>query len=263
MSKPVIKGWFSSSRYFQNPNRTPVNFSQHTSQFKPVSTSTSYSIVNEPPVYDQGVYGSCVANAVCGALSIVQSVEGNTPTLLSRMFLYYLSRLRYGTPQEDCGSDSGTMIDQVMEFGVCRESTWDYTAQNFPLNPSMESYTEAFSNRPTAWLRIDASGSQLLDQIESAVRSNHPVIFGTPVDDAIMTYQKGQILSTPSGNIIGGHEMVVVGVDYSSGSRAWKIRNSWGSEYGDEGHLLINDSWMSWNQVEGLNILTNIPAFIF
>lgn len=225
-----------------------------------------YDIPNQPSAYDQLDEGSCVLNSTVGAMSIILGVEKLAVTMLSRNFLYWLCRLAMGTTTTDSGTYSHLAVDRVGKIGVCSESTWGYGDATMYLEPSLQSYNEASDNKATAWFQVDSPNATVdrLTQLEAAVRSNHPVIFGTPVDATIQNYQPGQILTVPDANaLIGGHEMVVTGVHYVAGQRVWVWRNSWGTSYGNSGYLMVDDAWMSWAQLQDIWLMTRMSGLLF
>jgi len=230
---------------------------------------TDYDIPNEPPAYDQGDMGSCVLNSSTGALNIVLAVEAQATQMLSRLFLYYLCREAMGTVGQDSGTYTHLAVDRIGKIGVCQETFWQYLDANLYVAPPPECFPAASDNKATAWFNITdptpgSSQPTRLDQIETAIRSDHPVIFGTPCDAAIQAYIAGQILGIPNTNaLIGGHSMCVTGVHYIDGARVWRIRNSWSTSYGDNGHLLISDAWMGWVSLTDLWLLTRMDGLMY
>jgi hypothetical protein len=249
------------------PFRTKMNAFKAAAAPK-AQSGTDYDIPNEPPAYDQGDIGSCVLNATCGALNTVLAVEGQTTAMLSRLFLYWLCRYAMGTLDQDSGTYTHLAVDRVGKIGVPNESLWAYQDSNLYLAPPPECYPEASDNKAAAWYQImdpvAAGDPARLDQLETSIRSNHPAIFGTPVSSAIQAYQAGQVLTIPNLNdLIGGHAMCVTGIRYINGARCWRIRNSWSTAYGDDGHLLIDDAYMSWVQLNDIWVLTRMDALLF
>ena len=232
---------------------------------------TDYDIPHEPPCFDQEQEGSCVLNGTTGAASILLGVEQQTIVNLSRNFAYWLCRETMGTLDQDSGTYVHLAAALLGTVGAPREATWPYDnngQSTMYVAPTPDCYTEASDNKISAWFSIpgqDVQGSpSRLDQIEAAIRSNHPVVFGTALDNSIMTYQTGQVLSIPNVNaLIGGHCMVVTGVHYISGIRVWRIRNSWSPSYGDNGHLLISDAFMNWSETTDLWVLTRMDPVLF
>jgi hypothetical protein len=228
-----------------------------------------YDIPHQPPAYDQLGIGSCVLNSVVGAMSIVLSVEHQAIVMLSRLWLYFLCSDYMGTLNDDKGTYPWLAVDRVGKIGCCRESTWPYGPADFMVKeqrvrPKPACYTEASDNKATAWFRIDASGAARLNQMEASIRSDHPIIFGTPCASDIRRYQAGEVMSTPDMNdIIGRHAMVFTGVRYLAGRRVWVVRNSWGFDYGDNGYLLLDDAWASWAALEDLWLLTRMDSLMF
>ena len=248
------------------PAPVPFEGAMHAFKATPKAQDGNNYDIPPQPIYDQGDEGSCVLNATIGAMSIVLGVEKLATVMLSRNFLYWLCRLSMGTTTQDSGTYSHLAVDRVGSIGVCQESTWAYGDDTMYVPPSLQAYSEASDNKATSWFQVDSPGATVprLTQIEAAIRSDHPVIFGTPCSSAIQQYQPGQILGIPDpNNIIGGHEMAVTGVHYIDGARAWVIRNSWGTSFGNGGYLYINDAWMDYAQLSDIWLMTRMSALLF
>lgn len=265
----MLKGWLQDPTDVQYKPFTPVHPLFTSKCTAKASSGNDYDIPHEPPTYDQLDIGSCVLNATVGAMSMVLSVEHQSIVMLSRLFLYFLCRDFMGTLDEDTGTYTHLAVDRVGKIGCCRESTWPYSDQDFMVNgravrPRPECFPEASDNKATAWFRIDSSAAQRLAEMEAAIRSDHPIIFGSPCSSAIRTYSAGDVLGIPDlSDIIGGHSMVFTGVRYIDGQRCWVVRNSWSEAYGDRGHLLIDDAWASWPALSDLWVLTRMDPLLF
>lgn len=239
-------------------------FSSALNAFSAVARSPTgdYDIPTHLAAYDQGGFGSCVANAATGVINIVLELSGNLTAMLARMFLYNLCREAMGTLDQDSGTFLFLAAERVGKIGICLEETFPYDMESMWGGIPPECYPEASDNKATAWFDIQGTGSDRLDQLDVAVRSNHPVMFGTTVGPAIQNYRAGQVISIP-GTSIGGHAMVVTGIRYIAGRRCWRIRNSWGTAYGDRGHLLVDDAYMGWVQTRDLHLLTRMDPLLF
>jgi C1A family cysteine protease len=272
----ATKGWLPDKTMpskIKNRLDPVVSFSTVEKVFKSKASSaaqdgTDYDIPNQPAVYDQGDMGSCVLNSTCGAANIVLAVEGLSTTMLSRLFLYWQCRLQMGTTTQDSGTYTHLAVDRVGNIGVCEESIWPYADSNLTNSPTPDTYPEASDNKFTAWFNIDAlapdGGTDRLTQMETAIRSNHPVIYGSPVSSAIQNYQPGQILTIPdSSDIIGGHSTCFTGVHYVDGARVWVVRNSWGAAWGNSGYFLMDDAWAGWTELDDLWVMTRMDPLMF
>ncbi len=72
-------------------------------------------------------------------------------------------------------------------------------------------------------------------------RRGQTVYFSTNLDQAFRDYTAGEVWSY-SGPKIGSHAMCIVGYDDSRD--AFRVRNSWGGDWGDDGHL-----WMAYDSL--------------
>lgn len=190
------------------------------------------------PVENQGDIGSCVGNAVVGALELIEKRDGHPYVELSRMFIYYNSRLMH----EDQNNDSGTYIRLAMgtlsSLGTCAESKWPYNTSKYNVRPTWGSYREAFAHKITSYYKIFGTGEQRIEQIKHALRSSHPVVFGMLVDEAYLYVQRNGVVSMPNKKeFVGGHAQLIVGFD--DVKKVFIVRNSWGEEWGDKGYAYV------------------------
>lgn len=263
MSMMTLSGWLPDPEELpEGYKRRPLTPVLTTFSAKAVSSVGDYDIPTKLPAYDQEKWGACVLNAATGLVNIILELEGQQTAMLSRMFLYRLCRNVMGTADQDSGTWPYLAVDRIGKIGVCLEETFRYTDMNMWGGIPPECYPEASDNKATAWFDIQGTGKDRLEQLDVAIRANHPVMFGTPVGAAIQSYKAGQVLSIPD-TIIGGHAMVVVGVRWINGRRVWVLRNSWGIHYGDHGHLLVDDAYMGWEQTSDLHMLTRMDPLLF
>lgn len=190
-----------------------------------------------PTVFDQGELGSCTANALGGCVEFL--VKNFIP---SRLFIYYNERMEQGTINEDSGSTITTGIDTLKKFGVCAETEWNYNIQNFKEKPSDQCYNDAKKDLVQVALNI-----QTLDEIKHCLYNGYPVAFAFQVFEY---FQSGDmalsgILKMPQPNEkhLGGHAVLAVGYDDSK--KMIKVRNSWGSDWGDNGYFYMPYDYIS------------------
>ena len=188
------------------------------------------------PVENQEDIGSCVANAVVGALEFLElkSMRGMARLWtrykdLSRLFVYYNARQADGDVEEDNGTTIRTAVKTVAQFGVCPEKTWPYVTRNWPLRPLDQAYKQAKSYLIKDYHRASAGY-----EIKQALALDFPVPFGTTLFPAFEDVGSDGKVPMPSGSPIGGHAMLIVG--YDTGKQVYIVRNSWGTEWGDKGY---------------------------
>lgn len=207
------------------------------------------------PISDQGERGTCAANAWMDALEILMGVENPRNVVqLSRLFVYWTARTLTGLQNEDRGVYLRAVAHQLHAIGVVEERYMPYrdSLDAVLAAPTLDLYTMASNNRIDSFYRIDSQGTAKLDEIELAVRANHPVISAAPVSREFVDYRGGGHVFGPPALSDGMHAMIIVGVRHVGGRRHFLRRNSWGKAWGDQGHawcdqdyvLLDEDVWV-------------------
>jgi C1A family cysteine protease len=169
----------------------------------------------------------------------------------SRLFLYKATRnLLQWT------GDTGAFLRSTMAamalFGVPPEKYWLYIVPNFDMEPSAFLYSFAQSYQALQYCRLDPSGTPqdvLLKRIKCCIAAGIPPMFGFTVFSSIRQAgaNEGKIpFPCPGEKILGGHAIVAVGYNDTLKIKndicgfetkgALLIRNSWGTEWGDDGY---------------------------
>lgn len=207
------------------------------------------------PISDQGERGTCAANAWMDALEILMGLESPAQVVqLSRIFAYWVGRVLTGDEGEDEGAYLRAVAHQLRKIGVVEEQYLAYrdTLEAVLTPPPLDLYTMASNNRIGSFYRIESEEERKLDDIELAIRANHPVVSAAPVSKEFLDYRGGgHVFGAPSEND-GLHAMIILGVRRVNGRRQFLRRNSWGKRWGDDGHawcdqdfvLLDNDVWV-------------------
>ena len=237
-----------------------------------LAIGVSYAIPIMPPVYNQQDVGCCQWMACTGCIHVKTGVH------LSALCGYYFDRCWQGQPTVDCGSDSQNAIFITQTVGVCQDALMPFVdaildSSGKPLAPPFpDGLRDAADHKlPNSnWL-----GCETPLDVESAIKSGDgrtSVMYDSEVSADIWSYQPGKVLGAPDmNNIVGGHATVVVGVLYSwadtanypdifgvnpprpvmadgtpyqDGTRLWIVRNSWGADWGYNGHLLCPDGFL-------------------
>lgn len=191
------------------------------------------------PVEDQGHLGSCVGNAVVSALEMLQIRDGSFHTDLSRLFIYYNSRLMHQDQDKDAGTFIRLAMGTLSSLGTCSENKWPYDVSKVFVRPSWGSYREAYANKISSYYRIYGFGEDRIEQIKHALQSKHPVVFGMLVDDDYSNVGRDGMVSMPKQNRgnTGGHAQLIVG--FNDSTKRFIVRNSWGRYWGDNGYAYV------------------------
>ncbi len=192
------------------------------------------------PVEDQGETMSCAANAVAGAYEylVKRHLEEDEAYDVSRMFIYYNGRAIDGCEDQDDGSVIGSLIESLKQKGACSEETWPFDKEAVNEPPSDEAYEEAaqFLIEDTALVGTST------EEWKQALADGYPIIFGISLFESFDKHRKPGVVPMPSPRESsreshGGHAMLAVG--YSDQNRVFIVRNSWGTEWGDQGYCYI------------------------
>ena len=191
-----------------------------------------------PPVYDQGQLGSCTANAIAGALEFdadKESISGYaTP---SRLFIYYNERVMENTVSSDSGAQIRDGIKSVGAQGACPETEWPYDIAKFTDQPTQQCYTDAKELRAVAYQRVARS----LQQMQGCLAAGYPFVFGFTVYESFESQEVAHSgvapMPAPNEQVLGGHAVVAVG--YDNASQRFRVRNSWGTGWGQAGYFTM------------------------
>lgn len=203
-------------------------------------------------VEDQKQHGSCLANAICSALEIYAKRAGK-PRDYSRMYTYWWIRALSKLHGQDSGGFPRDMVKAVSKFGACDESLYPYDAGNLFKVPSEEAIIQGIGNGDWMYERIPVPGmydgvpqfTATNIAIKTQLAAGIPVLLTLDLDsdftpsatgktwresDWHKTYKPGL---TPKG----GHETLIVGYDDRHVVKRFKVLNSWGAQWGDQGYF--------------------------
>ncbi|RYG10014.1 MAG: hypothetical protein EON96_17385, partial [Caulobacteraceae bacterium] len=125
--------------------------------------------------------------------------------------------------------------------GAAPLSAMPYTGSPF-VAPSAAARQAAGDFRIDTFRTVDLRNR---DELKSQLNAGYPIIFAAVVDYRFQTWSGAQTLGGASGPVLGRHAMVVVGYDDMRG--AYRVMNSWGSQWGDRGY-----AWVSYDRFEAM-----------
>lgn len=207
---------------------------------------TSFDLTNNmPPIGNQGSQGSCVSWAIAYALKGYQErVENNwtvwdNQTKFSPAFMH--NQLRHQANSCD-GADFKEALDLLMIQGVCTYGEMPYSEYGCIVQPNSTQKSNAYKYKIKSYLMVNY---QKVIDVKSFIYENKPVIIGVEVDESFMMGKKstsGHFIWKENGtDKVGYHAMVAVG--YDDNLNAFKVQNSWGTQWGNAGYCWIDYNW--------------------
>ncbi|WP_417583996.1 C1 family peptidase [Nitrincola sp.] len=211
-----------------------------------------------PTPGDQGNQGSCVGWAVAYAARTM--TEARVHELAPRHVVdrhVFSPAYVYNQIALD-GCDSGSMIHHALNLiereGVVPLSEFPYDANTCtqPIQPQQRS--QAASYRIAGWRALTSPGARATHvPTRRALAADRPVIIGMLVPDSFMDSRairanSGHWIPTASDyqtlelypDELYGHAMTVVGYDDQRFGGAFRIINSWGTDWADEGYVWVS-----------------------
>jgi len=182
------------------------------------------------PVKNQGDCGSCWAFSTTGSTECNYAIKTGTLNSLSEQQLVDCS-----DSEGNEGCDGGLMDDAfeyiIKEGGLCSETEYPYTGVDgtckatscgTKYNP-IKTYTDVTTDNSNDLETAAASGC---------------VSVAIEADQYAFQYYSSGVLSGTCGTSLD-HGVLVVGYGTDGSSDYWKVKNSWGDTWGEEGYVLI------------------------
>jgi len=205
-----------------------------------------------PPVGSQGAQGSCAAwSSGYNYKSFLENIERNWgyssyDHIMSPAFVYnYAHR---GESEYYCNNAGMTLkqaADILKYVGIVSWSEMPYDERVCSAGPSQQVINDAYEYRIDDYRRVE------FNDFKTFLASNMPIFFGAEIYENFSNCwnysscmdeyaRNGNVFKRLAGRSEGGHAMVIVG--YDDRKQAFKIINSWGTSWGENGYLWISYS---------------------
>lgn len=194
-------------------------------------------------IEDQGQLGSCVGAALVAAYELMLKKNYTDKFVdLSKLYAYYHARLLEDAESEDEGVENlRNGLRGLHKFGICTETLWPYDEGMVSVQPNIDCYVEAWPRKIAIYQTLNSVG-EILEILSLGI----PVLTGLTLFDNFQDLdKKNAIVTAPKYAIsyYGGHAMCLVG--YNLGSKWFIAKNSWGTDWGDNGYCYIPFDYMS------------------
>lgn len=203
-----------------------------------------------PEVWNQGSIGSCVAHGVSIAHVAAQRACKVKEIMPSRLALYFQGRAVRGWQNQDSGMYITDAMKVTAKLGVADEKLYPYLTTKFKLKPPASVYANGLLHQTLEYQKLDSTNPEI---IMAALAEGFPVVFGSTLYEGYDKLSKTNVMPDPNlkASIVGGHCMALVG--YNLAKKQFLVRNSWGKEWGDNGH-----HWMSFAYICSLSLTDDV-----
>ncbi|KAF0717708.1 Aste57867_2138 [Aphanomyces stellatus] len=179
------------------------------------------------PVKNQGMCGSCWAFSTTGAIEGAAFVASKKLVSLSEQELV-------DCDDNDMGCNGG-MMDNAFKWvrhhgGLCKEADYAYNATVSTC--AVSQCTPAV--QVSGFTDVAANDE---DELLAAV-AKQPVSVAIQADQREFQFYKSGVFDKECGTKLD-HGVLVVGYGEQDGKKFWKVKNSWGKDWGDAGYIYL------------------------
>ena len=205
-------------------------------------------------IYEQGNINSAVALSIGSVLNFDANEQNMGSFDPSVLFIYFNERnlSSFENYNIDYGSSIRNTLKTINKIGVCSNNYWPYDINYFKTQPYKKCYEEAKEYSNIKYKRLN-NGS--LRDLKTCLSMGRPFVFGFSVYESfknpLIWNPKIDSMPIPNPNkerLIGGHVCVAVG--YSDKRKSFIIRNSWGKDWGLDGHFFMPYKFIVSNQCD-------------
>lgn len=183
-----------------------------------------------PEVKNQGSVGSCVAHSLATVVEYFSRHQGDDDRAMSTGYIY---GNRLNSMHSGVGMVVRDAIAETCVYGTVPNEMFPHNVE-VPLaiqvfqNKAVELYPHSYPNRLTSYYRLYTDA-----EIKASLMQNGPVVFAMEWFSDIVV--EDGIMKTKQVKSGAYHCMVIYGWNASG----WKIQNSWGIEFGDNGRAIL------------------------
>jgi len=181
-------------------------------------------------VKNQGTCGSCWSFSTTGAIEGAYYIANGKSVSLSEQQL-----VSCDTTNNGCGGGSMDYAFSWVESqgGLCSEADYPYASSSGTAPSCSSSCTVVDGTAPTGYTDVTATESSLM-----AAVSKQPVSIAIEADQSAFQFYSGGVMTGTCGTSLD-HGVLLVGYGTEDNTDFWKVKNSWGSTWGEDGYIKI------------------------
>lgn len=228
----------------------PFELYQSIPPFRPEQTSSdlpgSYDFTNDfPPPSDQGIYKDNVGYTVgYGLISYLESKKKGiknlstvAPSSANGQKVLYSPNFIYN--QLNSGKDQAVSLLDALVLAESRGSVtleqMNESSSSFRTRPKADIVEAGRKARLRRIYRIEPHD---LSTIKLALIEKRPVLISYLVYENFRDPKQDSVFELGTGEILGAQSLVILG--FNDKKRAFKVWNSWGPTWGDQGYLWVS-----------------------
>lgn len=204
-------------------------------------------------VPDQQSTNRCVGWSFSSAMYLAGQAKGQPIPRPSAKWLYDIARY-YDTPNVlvDIGSRPRSMALAATRHGVISEERLASTVANVDEPPPFDCDLSAASAVFTGYYKLDGNVPTLM---RMALDKGHFPVFSIVVHEGFTDLRRGDVYDEPQGAELGRHMLTAIA--YRAGM--FKILNSWGRYWCDDGFCWMTDRFVSSHFVSDRYVVSAAP----
>lgn len=189
------------------------------------------------PVKDQGQCGSCWTFSTTGALEGAYAIHYVDLVSFSEQQLVDCDNFKNGGRNFGC---NGGVMDSAFDWiskkgGLCTESEYPYVSGTTEKSETCEKTCQLVS-KSQIQNHVDVSSSSDTNMMEAIAQQ--PVSVAIEADQRDFQLYKSGVFTGSCGTDLD-HGVLVVGYGSLNGEDYYKVKNSWGTSWGENGYILL------------------------
>jgi cathepsin L len=245
-----LTGFIPQNKTVLSSFRAPVGYVEASS----VDWTTKGAVT---PVKNQGTCGSCWTFSTTGALEGAAYIAGLPLTSLSEQDI-----LDCDTGGMKCnGGSMPQAFEWVKENGISSEAGDSYKCEDASSAECKKSKCSTSASKVLA--AGDVTGYTSVEATEGALEAaveQQPVSVAIEADQTVFQHYTSGVLTSDACGSELDHGVLVVGYGTDNGQKYWKVKNSWGSTFGEEGYIRIEKGSSSSGGECGIRKMASYPT---